>query len=275
LLEKTIMLKTICITSAGLILLNASALAANTAASAPAAKADATPPAPAAADPSVIYQKNVFDPQRKPWNLPAEPVPAPPPPPPLTDADVKIQGVWETGGTRKALVELSPKLLAQFETKPGKTPRPYRTVSVGDNLGGFTLKTISAKELTFEQSGVTSTFKFQVAKGRATAGVSVAPPDQVAIVLSAPQPVVGDAGAAQPIAPAALPEPTPFAQPQAQPQSVPVPQQAADNAAAANNAAQPQAGQTTGAMGLLEAIEAARKNNSGLPVANPFAGLGK
>lgn len=265
------MLKTICITSASLILLNASALASNPAAPAPAAKVDVAPPAPAAADPSVIYQKNVFDPQRKPWNLPAEPVPAPPPPPPLTDADVKIQGVWETGGTRKALVELSPKLLAQFETKPGKTPRPYRTVSVGDNLGGFTLKTISAKELTFEQSGVTSTFKFQVAKGRAAAGVNVAPPDTQALVLMAPVPASsGDAGMAQPVAPMVAPEPNAVTPPP--PQTVP--QQAAD-AAAANNTTQPQAGQTTGAMGLLEAIEAARKNNSGLPVANPFAGLGK
>lgn len=222
-----------------------------------------TPPASAEVkpklDPSVIYQKNAFDPARKPWTLPVPPPPPPPPPPPLSENEVRVQGIIVSGNTKKALVELLGRMLSEVQTQPGKPARPYKMVSVGDTLGGYQLVDIQAGKLIFEQGGFRSDLTFKVAQNRPAAGITVPPPEQVAIVTSSPAPaMLGDSGEVIPgsAAPAPMEAPPP-------PPMTAAPEANTAAPSPSSNGAPPQG------MTLMQAIEWAKKNPSG--TGNPFA----
>lgn len=231
----------------------------------------ASEPSPVS-NPAVIYQKNVFDPQRKPWTLPVDPPPPPPPPPPLTENDVKVLGAWTTNGVSKALVGLSPKMLPP--PVPGKSNRPFRTIQVGDTVGNYQLVEISLKELVFETNGARTSLPFKVTQGRAAAGISIAPPDQVALSVAAPSPVMlganGEVTSVAATQQAATPEVSMnIAPPPPAPIDTGTPAPAAPGTGTGGSNDGPKQG-----MSLLEAIEYARKNpqtpGSGGST-NPFA----
>ncbi|MFC4161816.1 hypothetical protein [Chitinimonas lacunae] len=215
------------------------------------------PPANAEAkpklDPSIIYQKNAFDPARKPWTLPVPPPPPPPPPPPLSENEVRVQGIIVSGTTKKALVELLGRMLSEVQSQPGKPARPYKMVSIGDTLGGYQLVDIQAGKLVFEQGGFRSDLSFKIAQNRPAAGITVPPPEQVAIVSSSPAPaMLGDSGEV-------APPPPPM---EAAPAVAPEPNVAPPTPAPTPSGAPPQG------MTLMQAIEWAKKNPSNN--ANPF-----
>lgn len=270
-------------TTLAALLPNAATLPATKPAAAPISK-----PAVAKTDLSVISQQNPFDAKRKAWIVP---LPPPPPPPALTEADVKIHGVIVVDGIKKALIELTGKLApapvapapllggvnagsATSNNSTGKPPRPYRTVSIGDELGGYRITDITPQALVFELAGQQSTLAFNLAKGRTAAGANVPPPAQMSIVLAGPTPtVVNDAGVAETIAAA----PPPMAAAEANNVAAPPTPDAqlAQPNAPDNTGAPTVPGTNGGGMSLLEAIQRAKQqaqqqpaNTS--PVTNPF-----
>ncbi|WP_374355827.1 hypothetical protein [Chitinimonas sp.] len=219
-------------------------------------------------DPTLIPAQNPFDPQRKPWLLPPPP---PPPVPALSNDDIRIHGVIIAGDVRKALIELVAPRLLPPPPAAGKSPaRPYRMVTVGDDVGGYRVVDITPAELVFELGGARSNMPFKVAKGRAVAGAAVAPPTTEAVVVVAPMPTVLD-GVAPPAADSgsnAAPPPAVAAAVPDAPPPAPAESAAAAQQPAANNASPPSG------MSLLEAIQWAKKNAGSNSAANPFAGGG-
>ncbi|MDK2122878.1 hypothetical protein [Parachitinimonas caeni] len=233
-----------------------------------AAKAKEPAAAVPQANPNLIYQKNVFDAQRRAWELPPPPPPPQPPPPPaLTDKDVKVQGVLINGSARKAIVEVAAGAMRLLPPPmPGKPLRPYKVLAEGEYLGEYKLVEIGAKELVFENGGVRAPLPFTIAKNRAVSGVAIPPPAQVAIVMPAAMPTLMDGSGGDmsssmptPFTPEMMPPPPPpVSTPEASASAVPP-----DSSAGSSP---PQRGMT-----LIEAIEAARRNGVANSGPNPFA----
>jgi hypothetical protein len=237
-------------------------------------KPDVTPPPKP--DVARIPSQNPFDAHRQAW-LP----PTAPSAPALTDADLRIHGVILAGGTRKAIVELLAGRLIPAGPN-GKPGRPFRVVTVGDEIGGYRIADITPTQLVFAQGNGQAVLPFTIAKGRAMAGGAVPNPDQVAVVTATPMPTMLEGVAPPPedTTPAAATAPTAPVLPTSVADSGPSPAPVATP----NDAVNGNNGMPSSGMSLLEAIQYAKRqaaNNAasgsvqGNPFTNPQTGTGK
>jgi hypothetical protein len=252
------------------------------AANAPAATTPATTPAAKALPPNynAIYEQNMFDPQRKPWEEKKE---VPPPLPPLTSEDVQIYGVMAVGSYKRAIVKLGGKLRGMAPSDP--KARPFVTLAEGQSLAGYTLAEIGPQRLVFSVGDIRYAVAFNKKEDRPTAPPPPPPPVfQEAVIVAAEtpngsngQPLPAAVPAGQEAAPAAAPAAVAAPEQQA---AAPAPVAAApgsgESGNAANNTPPPAPAQP---MSLLDAIQQAKAAQSGgQPAAaavNPFTNLGK
>lgn len=237
------------------------------------AKAAAAPAAPKAPpDYNAISDKNLFDPQRKPWEEKRE---APPALPALMPEDVQIYGIMAVGSFKQAIVKVGGKLKHLAPTDP--KARPYIQLKEGQSLGGYTLTEINPQRLIFSVGETRYQVAINKKEDRPTAPtVPLAPVFQDAVVIAAEAPNGSDGKPMAVENPIPTPAPTPAAPaatpaaPEQTPQNNPNsgannPQQTADNSA--NNNANP--GRP---LSLLEAINQAKNSGAGSsPMVNPFA----
>lgn len=241
------------------------------------ALAQAVPASPAAPEPvkappdyNAISDKNLFDPQRKPWEEKRE---APPALPALMPEDVQIYGIMAVGSFKQAIVKVGGKLKHLAPTDP--KARPYIQLKEGQNLGGYTLAEINPQRLIFSVGETRYQVAINKKEDRPTAPtVPLAPVFQDAVVIAAEAPNGSDGKPMAVENPIPTPAPTPAAPAVAAPQQAPQnnpstspnnAQQTADNSANNNaNAGRP--------LSLLEAINQAKNSGAGsAPMANPFA----
>ncbi|MCL2830588.1 MAG: hypothetical protein FWD77_07635 [Betaproteobacteria bacterium] len=256
---------------------------------APAAAAPAAATSPAAAHPeqpdyNPIHEKNIFDPERKPWvEKPAEKTPAAPP---ISATEVQLYGVILVGNVKKALVKLDGRLKTAVPST-----RPFVSLSEGQKVGEYTLAEIHPKELVFSAGDG----RYRVAFNKKTDRPA---PQAAPSVIQGPSAGTPDAPAAA-SAPS-MPTPTPAsarrspASPQgAIPLPVPAPapapvadsgggggntQSAASSSGSGASGSSPAPANTANAatpaapgrgMSLIDAINQAR-SQGGAPSPNPF-----
>lgn len=234
-------------------------------AAAEAAKAAATPKAPP--DYNAISDKNLFDPQRKPWEEKRE---LPPLLPALTAEDVQIYGIMAVGSFKQAIVKVGGKLKHLAPTDP--KARPYIQLKEGQSLGGYTLAEINPQRLIFSVGETRYQVAINKKEDRPTAPpVPVAPVFQDAVMITAEapngsdgKPMAIDNPIPTPAAPAATPAPA-----QAAPTTPEqTPQKPQNNQSADSN----NSGNTLRPTSLLEAIQQAKSaGGSQAPAGNPFA----
>ncbi len=228
---------------------------------------------------SAIYEKNIFDPQRKQWEEKKE---VPPPLPPLAAEDVQIYGVMAVGSYRRAIVKLGGKLKHLMPTDP--KARPFVTLSEGQSLAGYTLAEIGPQRLVFTAGETRYAVSINKKEDRPTA--PPAPPPaafQEAVVVTVETP---NGANGQPLpagAPATIPAQdgssvvqAPPAAVAATPEAAPAAPAASANAGNTGNNPAPADSNPGRAMSLLEAIQQAKSNGGGQSSGvNPFSNLAK
>ncbi len=247
------------------------------------ATAPASAPLSATAQPvqpdyNPIYEKNIFDPERKPWS--EKPVVNIPAAPPITSSDVQLYGVIMVGNVKKALVKLEGRLKSSIPST-----RPFVALNEGQRVGEYTLAEIHPKELVFSAGDGRYRIAFNKKTDRPAPlpappviqGPSIATTEAPTIVpgLTPPPPPQTPT----PMAPqqSAMPMPMPPPMPGAMQPGNPNTQTASNspsgmtgNNAASSNTANTASANTAGrGMSLLEAIEQAKRSGTQSPP-NPF-----
>lgn len=232
---------------------------------------------------NAIYEKNIFDPQRKQWEEKKE---VPPPLPPLTAEDVQIYGVMAVGSYKRAIVKLAGKLRGLAPTDPKS--RQFVTLSEGQSLAGYTLAEIGPQRLVFSVGDVRYAVAFNKKEDRPLAPPPPAPAafqDAVVVTAETPngangQPLPTSSPSGQDVVQAVAAAATPAAPEPAPAPAAPAAEAPAPNASAnaGSNAAAPAA--PSQSMSLLEAIQQAQQakaqgGGQAAAVTNPFGNLNK